>query len=40
MTSTLRRRGEWGGKNEMLSDVGVGRLASVLDVQLFFIKEN
>ena len=41
ITSTLRRR-RWGGrcKNEMLSDVGGGGLASVLDIQSFFIKEN
>ena len=28
------------GKNEMLSDLGGGGLASALDVQSFFIKEN
>ena len=35
MTSTLKGRGE-GGKNEMLSEVGGGGLASVLDVQSSF----
>ena len=33
--------GQGQGKNKMLSDVGGGRLASVLEVQIFFfIKEN
>ena len=35
MTYTLKGRGE-GGKNEMLSEVGGGGLASVLDVQSSF----